>query len=644
MVLERAYYGDKMNSREVVDFLCRTLKGVKGSGGEWSARCPAHDDHRASLTFGRGATRKILLHCKARCSFAATATACGLSAEMRRHVVDVECIYLYRDADGKRSRELLRLPGKVFWQRSWDVSGAVIWSVKGVPRLLYDLPEVLASAERGGVIFVVEGERDVDTMKKRGLVATTAPSGASVEWTLDLVEPLRGAKRVLIVADCDDSGRRAAWQRHKAISKIVGDVRVIDFDPNRSDGYDVTDWLNDGGTLEGLQLLADATVDQVAPVFATSMVEASTREPLFLKIDYDVLKRRDLTNGEKTVYSFIKRDAEMAQQPKYLGKRLDLSTRAIANASVMARSTAQSAIKGLEAKGLIVTQRTNGGRCKRNSHEVLPPPPPPQMDRKSGHLTGTEMAEALLLNGPQIGPDMARKSVTQYNRVAETLSTQKENDSTIFDLENEPTAEKKFRKKFARATWLLARVAVDRRPSRVAVLGLRSAAGCAGDTADGGGNCRFSNTSHVGCGTVVAGRMEMTELPSAVDLSPLAEAVATALIARQGNHPVCEVPRRKLADELGITGARLTVAFSELEQAGWLTISRRAGYPSSFDVAPVLRSLLADKARAHRDAFPVSVIARLRTADVSDAVEAWLQEHDLGDAPVVYAAARLLAP
>lgn len=177
--------------------------------------------------------------------------------------------------------------------------------------------------------------------------------------------------------------------------------------------------------------------------------------------------------------------------------------------------------------------------------------------------------------------------------------------------------------------------------------------------------------------------MEMTELPSAVDLSALAEAVAVALAAHKGNRLMCEVPRRKLAEELGITGARLTVAFTELEKAGWLTISRRAGYPSSFDVAPILRSLFADKARAHRDAFPIkssrmnarealrvaqragcrlfldesrlvcvagpenairSVIARLRTADVIDSVEAWLQERDLGDAPVVYAAARLLAP
>lgn len=64
------------------------------------------------------------------------------------------------------------------------------------------------------------------------------------------------------------------------------------------------------------------------------------------------------------------------------------------------------------------------------------------MDRKSGHLTGTETAEACLLNGPKIVPDMARKSVTQYNRVAETLSTQKENNSTCFDLESESTARK----------------------------------------------------------------------------------------------------------------------------------------------------------------------------------------------------------
>lgn len=171
-----------------------------------------------------------------------------------------------------------------------------------------------------------------------------------MKWDATLVEPLRGAKRVLILADCDDPGRGAAWQRHATISKIAPDVRVIDFDPNRSDTYDVTDWFNDGGTLEALQLLADAAANQ-KPVLATPSVEASTGRPFFLKIDYDVLKRRDLTNGEKTVYSYIKRDAEMAKQPKYHGKRLDLSTRAIARENGMARSTAQSA-KWLRGQGL----------------------------------------------------------------------------------------------------------------------------------------------------------------------------------------------------------------------------------------------------------------------------------------------------
>lgn len=39
------------------------LEGVKGGNGQYSARCPAHDDHNASLSVASGENGEILLYC-----------------------------------------------------------------------------------------------------------------------------------------------------------------------------------------------------------------------------------------------------------------------------------------------------------------------------------------------------------------------------------------------------------------------------------------------------------------------------------------------------------------------------------------------------------------------------------------------------
>ena len=53
---------------------------VKSAGrGEWSARCPAHDDRVNSLSISCGAGGKILMHCHAGCDTEIVLSAAGLS-------------------------------------------------------------------------------------------------------------------------------------------------------------------------------------------------------------------------------------------------------------------------------------------------------------------------------------------------------------------------------------------------------------------------------------------------------------------------------------------------------------------------------------------------------------------------------------
>ena len=437
-----------MLDSRAVDFLKANLDGVRRCGSEWTARCPAHDDHRTSLTFGPGNKRGLVANCKAKCTFVAIADACRLPSELRGNVLQVDHSYTYREADGTPSREVLRCTGKVFFQRSWDASGAVVWSVKGHAPLLYDLPEVIWAVARGDFVWVVEGERDAETLKGYGLIATTAPGGASVRWQPEIVEPLRGASHVAILLDCDKAGRDAARQRHQAISAVVDDVRFFDLAPGRDDGYDISDWFAGGHTVAELLRLAELALTAPPPESietprATEPCETTKSPRDFLKIDDDVLKRRDLTRCEKMAYSVIRRDVELSGDiKKHKGFRLDLSTRTIADRIGMARASVQSAINGLETKGFIITQLTNGGRQKRNSYEIVTPIPYPQMAQKLGHLAQAETPQAVLLNGPKIGPHMAQKLGPHINREAEITITQKENSSSISELEKQTEPEK----------------------------------------------------------------------------------------------------------------------------------------------------------------------------------------------------------
>ena len=64
-----------MNTTE---FLAR-LTGVKKSGNGWEACCPAHDDHKASLSITEGNDGRIVLYCDAGCTASAVCAARGLT-------------------------------------------------------------------------------------------------------------------------------------------------------------------------------------------------------------------------------------------------------------------------------------------------------------------------------------------------------------------------------------------------------------------------------------------------------------------------------------------------------------------------------------------------------------------------------------
>jgi hypothetical protein len=127
---------------------------------------------------------------------------------------DIVAAYRYEDEDGKLLYTIGRLANteeKQFtsWQPDPDNPEDYKWGLEGVRKVLYRLPEVRRTAEAGGRVYLVEGEKDADAVHQLGLCATTNPHGAGT-WSPEYSEMLRGASNIIIVADNDKPGQEHA--------------------------------------------------------------------------------------------------------------------------------------------------------------------------------------------------------------------------------------------------------------------------------------------------------------------------------------------------------------------------------------------------------------------------------------------------
>lgn len=166
--------------------------------------------------------------------------------------------YEYCDESGGVLYVVERHEPKRFVQKVPDGRGGWRYKLDGVRRVPYRLPELLEAIARGETIFVVEGEKDAETLVALGLCATTSAQGAAWRWPEAWSTYFEGATRVVVIPDCDEPGRNAALQRAALIATVCGGVRLLDLAPERSDGYDVSDWLAEGHATDELPALAES--------------------------------------------------------------------------------------------------------------------------------------------------------------------------------------------------------------------------------------------------------------------------------------------------------------------------------------------------------------------------------------------------
>jgi P4 family phage/plasmid primase-like protien len=162
--------------------------------------------------------------------------------------------YDYVDEKGKVLYQTVRFEPKRFLQRRPDGQGSWIWNLEGAKRrVLYRLPELL-STPLDQLVFIVEGEKDVDRLYKIGLVATTNAMGAHAKWISEYNEWLHD-RIVCIIPDNDDPGRGHEEDVSQNLLRVARRVSILRL-PNLPEKGDVSDWLDAGGTKEELLKLA----------------------------------------------------------------------------------------------------------------------------------------------------------------------------------------------------------------------------------------------------------------------------------------------------------------------------------------------------------------------------------------------------
>jgi len=164
--------------------------------------------------------------------------------------------YDYVSEGGILLYQVVRMVPKSFRQRRPDGCGGWTWKLGDTSRVPYRLVELLAGVETGRWVVVVEGEKDVDRLRSLGFVATCNSGGAG-KWRPEFAGYFAGAK-VCIVPDNDDAGRAHAEQVAQNLHPVASDLRVLDL-PGLPEKGDVSEWLNAGGTVEGLRRLILAT-------------------------------------------------------------------------------------------------------------------------------------------------------------------------------------------------------------------------------------------------------------------------------------------------------------------------------------------------------------------------------------------------
>ena len=243
------------------DLFCSKLEQAKLNNNRIVAICPSHEVKNPSLT-ASCTSEKILVKCQAGCTFTEIVSALGMkqsqffNPQEKTPSGKIVARYSYEDKDGNTAYCVVRFEPKAFRPRRPDGK----WTLDGVNRVPYRLPQMLEAVKEGKEILLLEGEKDCDNAEKIGLVATTFPGGAG-KWREEYSKWFRDAK-VICVPDNDPPGRKGMRFIASKIVKIAESVRLLEL-PGIPEKGDFSDWIKiEGNDLEKFNaLIVDSSAE-----------------------------------------------------------------------------------------------------------------------------------------------------------------------------------------------------------------------------------------------------------------------------------------------------------------------------------------------------------------------------------------------
>lgn len=237
-----------------IEELLTYLNGVKPLSGKdhYKALCPCHNDHEPSLDIKYG-NKGILLACP----------VCGANGKNVMQALGLNVSKLFFDSISPKSKtqkpqsidyiysDTLKKSRFYIWDRKkqaykkcfcWWHKADDEW-IKGLPKAengksiappLYKDFSISATRTEGKILYIVEGEKDVDTLtNKLSLSAVCSPHGASTsqnmanKWDNSYNKQFKGCD-VAIISDNDEAGHTLASYIAEQLLPYAKSVKIID--------------------------------------------------------------------------------------------------------------------------------------------------------------------------------------------------------------------------------------------------------------------------------------------------------------------------------------------------------------------------------------------------------------------------------
>lgn len=244
-----------LRNMKIEEFLTHFPDWKQTGPDQYITHSPTREDKNPSLSISVSDDGRILIHDHGGATAEEVLHKVGL--KMRDlYPEDMQCpaasysrgdkrrsaaIYQYLDKNGNLVAEKVRYEPKAFgWRVPMAGSGYDYHKPKNVPP--YNLPVLAKSL----FVFLVEGEKDVDTLTKIDVPATTLPDGATNgRWQSQYTDYFVG-KAVIIIPDNDKVGQDYAESAQKALSKVALKCATIDLKkwwPEIPEKGDVSDYI-----------------------------------------------------------------------------------------------------------------------------------------------------------------------------------------------------------------------------------------------------------------------------------------------------------------------------------------------------------------------------------------------------------------